>query len=119
MKNQLSTTPTKITHKMWSRTGRSGLAGPVNTAQERAMQEERESRISTKNNAITMAISTKQKSTCSCSTKDGAEKRVQYGFIGVEGCCGLRKSSAWICSRFKTSINVHFLELTTALHVHF
>jgi hypothetical protein len=51
MKNQLSTTPTKITHKMWSRTGRSGLAGPVNTAQERAMQEERERRISTKNNA--------------------------------------------------------------------
>lgn len=31
----------------------------------------------------------------------------------------LRKSSAWICSRLKTSINVHFLELTTALHVHF
>ncbi len=49
MKNQLSTTPT-----MWSRTGRSGLAGlagPVNTAQERAMQEERERRISTKHNA--------------------------------------------------------------------
>jgi hypothetical protein len=49
----------------------------------------------------------------------GPKKEFSMDFIGVEGCCGLRKSSDWICSRFKTSINVHFLELTTALHVHF
>ena len=43
-----------------------------------------------------------------------SKKEFSMDFIGVEGCCGLRKSSAWICSS-QDSINVHFLELTTTL----
>ena len=46
--------------------------------------------------------------------KMGLKKEFSMDFIGVEGCCGLRKSSAWICSS-QDSINVHFLELTTTL----
>ena len=58
------------------------------------MQEERAMRISSKNNAITMAISTIQKSTCSCSTmirKMGPKKEFSMDSLELRAAVGCEK----------------------------